>query len=124
MAPALMKAAFINKTGTPDVIEYGELPTPKVSRKQCLIKVAAVDVNPIDLYVRSGAIPGAQPFPWILGRDLAGTVLECGAGVSSYKPERSRLGLEPRSGWKAWYVFRAGGGGRAMVVPCARGRFG
>ena len=81
-----MKAAFINKTGTPDVIEYGELPTPKVSRKQCLIKVAAVDVNPIDLYVRSGAIPGAQPFPWILGRDLAGTVLECGAGVSSYKP--------------------------------------
>ncbi|HWX20225.1 MAG TPA: NADPH:quinone reductase [Candidatus Binatia bacterium] len=81
-----MKAAFINQTGTPEVITYGELPTPKPSRRQCLIKVGAVDVNPIDTYIRSGAIPAKLSFPFILGRDLAGTVVEVGASVKSFKP--------------------------------------
>ena len=80
-----MKAAFINQTGPPEVIQYGELPTPKVGRRQCLIKVGAVDVNPIDTYVRSGAIPMKMPFPYIMGRDLAGTVVEAGAGVKGFK---------------------------------------
>ena len=80
-----MKAAFIHQTGTPDVIIYGDLPAPKPTRRQCLIKVAAVDVNPIDVYVRSGAIPAKLSFPFILGRDLAGTVVEAGAGVKGFK---------------------------------------
>ncbi len=79
-----MKAAYIQQTGAPDVIQYGELPAPKVSRKQCLIKVSAVDVNPIDVYVRSGLIP-TKTFPLILGRDLAGTVVEVGSGVKGFK---------------------------------------
>ena len=80
-----MKAAYINQTGTPDVITYGDLPAPKPTRRQCLIKVAAVDVNPIDVYIRSGAIPAKLSFPFILGRDLAGTVVEAGAGVKDFK---------------------------------------
>jgi NADPH:quinone reductase len=80
-----MKAAYINQTGTPDVIAYGDLPTPKPTRRQCLIKVAAVDVNPIDVYIRSGAIPAKLAFPFILGRDVAGTVVEIGAGVKDFK---------------------------------------
>ncbi|MBZ5630600.1 MAG: NADPH:quinone reductase [Acidobacteriia bacterium] len=81
-----MKAAFINQTGPPEVIRYDDLPEPKPRRTQCLIRVAAVDVNPIDTYVRSGAIPAQLSFPWILGRDLAGTVVETGAGVKRFKP--------------------------------------
>ena len=73
-----MKAAYINQTGTHEVITYGDLPTPKPTRRQCLIKVAAVDVNPIDVYIRSGAIPVKLAFPFILGRDVAGTVVEIG----------------------------------------------
>ena len=80
-----MRAAYITQTGTPDVITYGDLPTPKPTRRQCLIKVAAVDVNPIDVYVRSGAIPAKLSFPFILGRDLAGTVVEAGVGVRNFK---------------------------------------
>jgi NADPH:quinone reductase len=80
-----MKAAYITQTGTPDVIVYGELPMPKPTRRQCLIKVGAVDVNPIDTYVRSGLIPAKLTFPFILGRDLAGTVVETGAGVKGFK---------------------------------------
>ncbi len=80
-----MKAAYINQTGTPEVITFGDLPTPKPTRRQCLIKVAAVDVNPIDIYIRSGAIPAKMAFPFILGRDLAGTVVEAGPGVKDFK---------------------------------------
>ncbi len=80
-----MKAAYINQTGPPEVVVYGDLPTPKPKRNQCLIKVAGVDVNPIDTYIRSGMIPAKLSFPWILGRDLAGTVVETGAGVKRFK---------------------------------------
>jgi len=80
-----MKAAYINQTGGPEVIQYGDLPDPKPKRTQCLIKIAAVDVNPIDVYIRSGMVPAQLQFPWILGRDLAGTVLEIGPGVKRFK---------------------------------------
>lgn len=81
-----MKAAYINQTGPADVVLYGDLPAPKPSRRDCLIKVGAVDLNPIDTYIRSGMIPVKLSFPWILGRDLAGTVAEIGPGVTRFKP--------------------------------------
>jgi len=80
-----MKAAYINQTGPPEVIQYGELPTPTPGRTQCLVQVVAVDVNPIDVYVRSGMVPANLSFPWIPGRDLAGTVVETGPGVKRFK---------------------------------------
>ncbi len=97
-----MKAAFINQTGPPDVIQFGDLPDPKPGRRQCLVKIAAVDVNPIDIYIRSGAIPAQLKFPWIPGCDLAGTVLEAGAGVRNFKPGdrvwASNQGMSGRQG--------------------------
>lgn len=80
-----MKAAYINQTGPPDCIIYGDLPEPKPGPGQCAVKVAAVDVNPIDVYTRGGMIPAKLNFPYILGRDLAGTVVQTGAGVKRFK---------------------------------------
>src|SRR5207302_2198266 len=84
--PGDMRAAYINQTGPPEVVIYGELPTPKPGRTQCLIKVAAVDMNPIDTYIRSGMIAAKLSFPCILGRDLAGTIVEIGPDVKTFKP--------------------------------------
>jgi NADPH2:quinone reductase len=81
-----MKAAYIQQTGGPEVITYGDLPDPKPKRTECLVKVTAVDVNPIDVYIRSGLIPAELSFPSIIGRDLAGTVMEIGAAVKRFKP--------------------------------------
>jgi NADPH2:quinone reductase len=80
-----MKAAFINQTGGPENIIYGDLPEPEPAASECLIKVAAVDVNPVDLYVRSGAVPTKLNFPYILGRDVAGKVVATGAAVKRFK---------------------------------------
>lgn len=81
-----MKAAFIRRTGPPEVLEYGDLPDPLPGPRQCLVRVHAVDVNPIDVYVRSGAVPAKLAFPWIPGRDLAGEVVSVGAEVGRFKP--------------------------------------
>jgi NADPH:quinone reductase len=81
-----MKAAYIEQTGPPEVIQYGDLPDPRPKRTECLIKVSAVDVNPIDVYQRSGLIAAPASFPFVLGRDLAGSVLEVGAAVKRFRP--------------------------------------
>jgi NADPH2:quinone reductase len=81
-----MNAAFIQKTGPPEVIQYAELPDPVAGPGQHLVKVAAVDVNPIDIYIRSGAIPAQLKFPYIIGRDLAGEIVSSGPGANRFKP--------------------------------------
>ncbi|MBT7534331.1 MAG: NADPH:quinone reductase [Verrucomicrobia bacterium] len=81
-----MKAAFIQETGEPDVIQYENLPNPSPSRGQLLIEVEAVSVNPIDTYIRSGKIPMEKPLPFILGCDFAGKVIQCVEGNSQFKP--------------------------------------
>ena len=81
-----MKAAFIQETGEPDVIQYENLPNPSPSKGQLLIEVEAVSVNPIDTYIRSGKIPMEKPLPFILGCDFAGKVIQCGEGNSQFKP--------------------------------------
>ena len=51
-----MKAAYIETTGSPDVIRYGDLPTPTPKEGEVLVRVGAVAVNPIDLYIRAGIV--------------------------------------------------------------------
>ncbi|MGB9601225.1 MAG: NADPH:quinone reductase [Limisphaerales bacterium] len=79
-----MKAAFIRKTGPPEVIEYNDFPTPKPAKQQVLVRVKAVSVNPIDTYIRAGLVPMNIPMPYIIGCDLAGVVEEVGEGVSKF----------------------------------------
>src|SRR6266404_1240859 len=103
-----MKAAFINQTGPPENIVYGDLPTPQPGPSQCLVKVGAVDVNPIDTYLRSGLIPLQASMPFVLGCDLAGAVVETGAKVKRFKTgDRvwgSNQGLLGRQGTFAEFV--------------------
>jgi NADPH2:quinone reductase len=80
-----MKGAFIRQTGTPDVIEYGELPEPIPGPGEVLLDVRAVSVNPIDTYIRSGAVAMAGQFPYILGCDVAGVVRDVGVGVKRFQ---------------------------------------
>lgn len=80
-----MKAAFIKRTGAPDVIEYGDLQVIKPQGNQVLVKVCAVSVNPIDTYIRAGMVPMNIPFPYIIGCDLAGIVEEIGPDVKKFK---------------------------------------
>jgi NADPH:quinone reductase len=80
-----MKAAFIDKPGPPENIQYGDVPDPKLGDTDVLVRVKAVAVNPIDTYIRSGMIKVDLPSPFVIGCDLAGTVERVGAKVTRYK---------------------------------------
>jgi NADPH2:quinone reductase len=103
-----MKAAYIEATGAPDVIRYGDLPKPAPKDGEVLVRVAAVAVNPIDTYIRSGAVNMPLPKPFIIGCDLAGTVEGVGPGVKRFKTgDRvwgSNQGLLGRQGTFADYA--------------------
>lgn len=80
-----MKAAYIEQTGPPENIQYGDLPDPIPQDGQVLVKVEAVAVNPIDTYLRNGANYWELPRPFIIGCDLAGTVVQTGSSANRYR---------------------------------------
>ena len=81
-----MKAAYIEKTGPPEIIRFGDLPNPNAEGAHCLVKVQAVAVNPLDTYIRSGLVQMNLPVPFIPGCDLAGVVEAIGALVKRFRP--------------------------------------
>ncbi len=103
-----MKAAYIEKTGSPDVIQFGSVTKPKIAGEQILVKVKAVAVNPLDTYIRSGAYAADLPKPYVVGSDFAGVVEAVGPDVKRFQPgDRvwgSNQGLFGRQGTFAEYV--------------------
>lgn len=103
-----MKAAYFETTGGPEVIQFGELPPPMPKSHEVLVKVGAAALNPIDTYIRAGAVNMPLPKPFIPGCDLAGTVEAVGANVHRYKiGDRvwgSNQGLLGRQGTFAEYA--------------------
>ncbi|MFW6124736.1 MAG: NADPH:quinone reductase, partial [Pirellulales bacterium] len=81
-----MKAAYIKAAGPPESIIYGDRPKPTPTGSQVLVKVEASAVNPVDTYLRSGAIALGVPVPYIVGCDVAGTVEAVGPDARRYRP--------------------------------------
>jgi NADPH:quinone reductase len=80
-----MKAAYLESTGAPEVIKYGELPVPAPGPGEVLVRVAAASLNPIDTYIRAGTVSMPLPKPFVPGCDLAGTVEKLGQDVKRFK---------------------------------------
>jgi NADPH:quinone reductase-like Zn-dependent oxidoreductase len=81
-----MKAVYFKEHGGPEVLQYGELPTPQPGAGQVLVRLRAAALNHADLFVRAGW-PGLKlQLPHILGADGAGEVAAIGAGAERWKP--------------------------------------
>lgn len=80
-----MKAAIINQYGTP--VEITEVHPPNLLADSVLIEVHAASINPIDNLVRAGYMKDMMPipFPYIMGYDVSGVVLEVGDQVTKFK---------------------------------------
>lgn len=102
-----MKCALIASQGPPEVLQPGEISTPSPGPRQVLVKITAAAINPIDTYLRSGAIPMPIELPYIPGCDLAGTVEAVGDQVTRFRAgDRvwgSNQGLFGRQGSLAEY---------------------
>ncbi len=78
-----MKAVRITSTGGPDVIRVEDVASPKAGPGEIVIRAAAIGVNFIDTYHRSGLYP--VPTSTGLGLEAAGIVEETGEGVTRFK---------------------------------------
>jgi NADPH:quinone reductase-like Zn-dependent oxidoreductase len=87
-----MKAAYIDRFGGPEVLQYGDLPDPVASAGQVVVDVVAASVNGADWRVRAGQY-GQATFPLVLGRDFSGTVAALGGGVNDFKVGDSVFGV-------------------------------
>jgi putative PIG3 family NAD(P)H quinone oxidoreductase len=80
-----MKAVWFNGHGGSDVIEVREVPAPRPSRGEVLVRVSAAGLNRADLLQRHGLYP---PPPGVRvevpGLELAGEVVELGEGASVF----------------------------------------
>lgn len=74
-----MRAVVATRAGGPEVLEVREVPEPQPGPGELLVEVAAIGVNFIDTYRRSGVYPA--PVPHVPGREGAGHVIAVGAGV-------------------------------------------
>lgn len=80
-----MRAVRIHEYGPPDVLRVEELPDPEPGPGEALIESAAIGVVFSETQSRAGAMArfglSQGGFPYVFGRDVAGTVVAVGEGV-------------------------------------------
>ncbi len=77
-----MKAVRFHEHGGPEVLRYEEVPEPSPQPTQVKLRVKAVALNHLDVWLRKG-LPGLKvPLPKIGGCDIAGEVVALGPGCT------------------------------------------
>ena len=78
-----MKAAYFEKFGGPEVLQYGDVPDPVAGPGEVVVDVHAATVNAADWKFRAGeyARHAGSKFPAIPGRDFSGVVSAVGDGA-------------------------------------------
>lgn len=70
-----MKAIFFEEHGGVEVLKYGDLPDPTPRKGEALIRVRAVALNHLDIWVRRGWHGLHLEMPHITGSDVAGDIV-------------------------------------------------
>ncbi len=101
------------RAGGPDVLAAADLPVPTAGPGQVLVRHAAIGLNFIDTYQRSGLYPIA--YPSTLGLEAAGTIEAVGEGVTRFAPgDRVAYGNGPLGAYAEFHVVPAD---RVVKVP-------
>jgi NADPH:quinone reductase-like Zn-dependent oxidoreductase len=106
-----MKAVVYTEYGSPEVLQFEEVPKPTPTDDEVLVKIEAVSVNRSDwegligkpLYARLGGL--RKPRRHILGSDIAGRIEAVGSSVTRFQPGDEVFGdILSRMGGFAEYV--------------------
>ncbi|MDQ0465299.1 NADPH2:quinone reductase [Caulobacter ginsengisoli] len=101
------------RTGGPEVLEAVDLPVPTPGPGQILVRNAAIGLNYIDTYFRSGLYPAKLPA--VLGLEGAGVVEAVGEGVTRFKVgDRAAYGNGPMGAYAEAHLVSAD---RAVKIP-------
>ncbi len=93
-----MKAIHYRRYGGPEVLEFGELPDPKVGPDKVLVKVHAAAVNPVDWKCQAGYMDTVLDtvFPVVPGWDVSGVVVQPGVSVPEFAVGDEVMEVRPR----------------------------
>lgn len=89
-----MEAAILPRFGEAAAFTIAEIPIPRPSAGQLLVKIKAAGLNPVDYKTRTGKGQAAQfTLPAILGWDIAGLIADAGQGAHKFKPGDRIFGM-------------------------------
>jgi len=80
-----MKAMVVAAPGGVDVLRMQTVPDPVAAPKDVIIKVEGCGVCFHDIVTRNGTLKMGVKMPLILGHEIAGTVVDVGRDVTSFK---------------------------------------
>jgi len=83
--PEQMRAVEMIGAGGPEVLRMGERPLPVLRDNEVLVRVSCVGVNGPDLMQRRGLYPPPAGASDLLGLEVAGEVVACGAAVQRWR---------------------------------------
>lgn len=109
-----MHVVEVSTPGAPDVLRLAERARPEPAPGEVLIRVVAAGVNRPDVMQRKGAYPpppGASDIP---GLEVAGEIVELGAGVQGFARGEHVCALVTGGGYAEYCVAPAG---QCLPVP-------
>ena len=80
-----MKAIFFEEHGGPENLKFADLPDPEPGPGEVLVRVKAVALNHLDIWVRKGWKGLNLDMPHIGGSDIAGEIIEVNAPTKSWQ---------------------------------------
>lgn len=102
--PLTQTAVRFERHGDAEVLELVEVPVSSPGRGEILVHHAAVGLNFIDVYQRTGLYP--LPLPSGLGKEAAGTVRAVGEGVTRFKVgDRVATATAPVGAYRQFHVM-------------------
>lgn len=103
-----MKAVILKNFGEPSVLAIGEREKPVPGSEELLIKVHATAINRADLLQRRGKYPPPEGASDILGLEVAGEVIACGANIQNFSIGDAVFGLVSGGGYAEYCVVDQG----------------
>lgn len=105
----MMKFIALKNPGDVDQLELQTMATPQPNDDEVLIRVHAAGINRPDILQRQGAYPPPADASPILGLEVAGEIICCGANVKRWK-----------QGDKVCALVNGGGYAEYVVAPAAQ----
>lgn len=94
-----MKAFILDQYKKKGALRFGDMPEPALREDDVLVEIHAASLNPLDSKIRDGEFKLLLPYrtPFILGHDVAGTVVRVGSNVRHFEPG-DEIYARPRDG--------------------------
>lgn len=81
----MVKGIRVHETGGPEVLRYESFDVAAPKAGEARVRHAAIGINFIDCYFRSGLYPSPTGLPFVPGNEGAGVVVAVGEGVTNVK---------------------------------------